>query len=193
MNDLISKLSEIRSNYNCFDETEEPYYRALSEAIQLASAQPEQGDEAIFWKKRAREYEDIVADFVAEQAKGIKFDSITITEEGITFKKSQPERTGQKMTNAEAIETLIANYPDACFEQLREAVDAAIEALKAQPERTGKWIGYNTEQDGWKRTDGSPVFMSCSECNGLVLNNGSAHWNYCPNCGARMEGNDETD
>ena len=40
MNDLISKLSEIRSNYNCFDEAEEPYYRALSEAIQLASAQP---------------------------------------------------------------------------------------------------------------------------------------------------------
>ena len=39
MNDLISKLSEMRSNYNCFDETEEPYYRALSEAIQLASAQ----------------------------------------------------------------------------------------------------------------------------------------------------------
>ena len=41
MNDLISRLSEIRSNYNCFDETEEPYYRALSEAIRLASAQPE--------------------------------------------------------------------------------------------------------------------------------------------------------
>ena len=36
------------------------------------------------------------------------------------------------MTNAEAIETLRANYPDACFEQLREAVDAAIDALKAQ-------------------------------------------------------------
>ena len=36
------------------------------------------------------------------------------------------------MTNEEAIRTLKANYPDACFEQLREAVDAAIEALKAQ-------------------------------------------------------------
>lgn len=151
MNDLISRLSEIRSNYNCMDENDEPYYRALSEAIQLVSAQPEkrteertetpacdlilqtlkdaqpewlppadtdlsaysdklwraayergkreaeaeQGDEAIFWKKRAREYEDIIAGFVAEQAKGIKFDSITITEEGITFKKSQPERTGK--------------------------------------------------------------------------------------------------
>ena len=36
------------------------------------------------------------------------------------------------MTNEEVIKTLEANYPDACFEQLREAVDAAIEALKAQ-------------------------------------------------------------
>ena len=36
------------------------------------------------------------------------------------------------MTSAVAIETLRANYPDACYEQLREAVDAAIEALKAQ-------------------------------------------------------------
>lgn len=36
------------------------------------------------------------------------------------------------MTNAEAIETLRANYPDACYEQLREAVDVAIDALKAQ-------------------------------------------------------------
>lgn len=39
------------------------------------------------------------------------------------------------MTNAEAIETLRANYPDACFEHLREAVDKAIKALEAQ-----EWI-----------------------------------------------------
>lgn len=36
------------------------------------------------------------------------------------------------MIAKEAIEILKANYPDACFGQLREAVDAAIEALKAQ-------------------------------------------------------------
>ena len=41
MNDLISRLSEMRSDYNCMDENDEPYYRALSEAIQLASAQRE--------------------------------------------------------------------------------------------------------------------------------------------------------
>ena len=41
MDDVISRLSEIRSDYNCLDEKEEPYYRALSEAIQLVSAQPQ--------------------------------------------------------------------------------------------------------------------------------------------------------
>ena len=42
MNDVISRLSEIRSDYNCLDEKEEPYYRALSEAIQFVSAQQKQ-------------------------------------------------------------------------------------------------------------------------------------------------------
>lgn len=37
------------------------------------------------------------------------------------------------ISREEAIETLKANYPDACFEQLRDAVDVAISALK-QPE-----------------------------------------------------------
>ena len=34
------------------------------------------------------------------------------------------------MNNKEAIEVLLANYPDECYELLREAVDKAIEALK---------------------------------------------------------------
>lgn len=40
------------------------------------------------------------------------------------------------MTNAEAIETLKANYPDACFKQLREAVDISINAMTSQAEKT---------------------------------------------------------
>lgn len=42
------------------------------------------------------------------------------------------------MTNSEAIEVLKANYPDPCFELLRDAVDTAIYALSAQPEH--QWI-----------------------------------------------------
>ena len=40
MTDTISILSEIRSNYNCMKESEEPYYRALSEAIEAVKAEP---------------------------------------------------------------------------------------------------------------------------------------------------------
>jgi hypothetical protein len=76
----------------------------------------------------------------------------------------------------------------------RDALYDACQLIKSlptvQPKR-GKWKGYNTDKEGWKRTDGSPVFMSCSECNGVVLNNGSAHWNFCPNCGADMRGEAE--
>ena len=36
------------------------------------------------------------------------------------------------MTNKEAIEILEANRPDPCYQMLREAVDFAVDALKAQ-------------------------------------------------------------
>ena len=57
------------------------------------------------------------------------------------------------MTREEAIETLRANYPDKCYESLRNAVDIAIEALKAEPIKHGKWI-WDKENDK----------MYCSEC-----------------------------
>ena len=75
--------------------------------------------------------------------------------------------------------------PSECNSMLEWAVNAVKELPTA--EKKGKWKGYNPEKEEWKRSDGSPVFMSCSECYCTVLNNGSAHWNYCPNCGARME------
>ena len=38
----VEILSELRSRFNCFDICEEPFYRALSEAIKAVSSQPEQ-------------------------------------------------------------------------------------------------------------------------------------------------------
>lgn len=35
LHDSIERLSELRSNYNCFDEKEQPYYHALSDAIEI--------------------------------------------------------------------------------------------------------------------------------------------------------------
>ena len=39
MSDLISRLSELRSQYNCFDESERDAYHTLSEAIEALQAQ----------------------------------------------------------------------------------------------------------------------------------------------------------
>ena len=57
--------------------------------------------------------------------------------------------------------------------------------------KEGKWVGYKDDDPQWKMDDGSPIFLICSECHETVLNNGSAHWNFCPSCGSKMEGEEE--
>lgn len=50
----------------------------------------------------------------------------------------------------------------------------AIKALEEPPERTGKWVdGYR-----WQR---------CSLCS----QTGRLSWKYCPNCGAKMGGEED--
>ena len=65
------------------------------------------------------------------------------------------------MTNEEAIMTLKANYPDACFEQLREAVDMAITALTAQPDLEEAYICGETEAEA--RYHAQQRWIPCSE------------------------------
>ena len=36
----------------------------------------------------------------------------------------------------------------------------------------------------WKRIDGQPHIMECSECGSLSVEN---RYNYCPSCGAKMD------
>ena len=47
--------------------------------------------------------------------------------------------------------------------------------------RHGRWIEHE------KYTFG--VMYDCSICDNLILDNGHS-WNYCPNCGAKMDGCD---
>jgi hypothetical protein len=71
---------------------------------------------------------------------------------------------------------------------IANCVEAIVDLPSVEPEqKRGKWVGYKAENKNWQRTDGSPIFLSCSECNETVMNNGSAHWNYCPNCGAKLD------
>lgn len=56
--------------------------------------------------------------------------------------------------------------------------------VDAVPVKHGKFIG--TEYDGY--ADGSPVYYEwkCSEC-GYIFEDDEPTYNYCPNCGARMD------
>ena len=47
MNDLIEKLSNLRSQFNCFDENEHVAYHTLSEAIKVLSERPESCEDAV--------------------------------------------------------------------------------------------------------------------------------------------------
>lgn len=59
MNDLIEKLSNIRSQFNCFDENERDAYNTLSEAIKVLSVQTEPCEDAVSRADMLETYADL--------------------------------------------------------------------------------------------------------------------------------------
>lgn len=89
------------------------------------------------------------------------------------------------MTSKEAIEILKANYPDACYSQLREAVDKAIQALENNIEKENKPYVHWGSQVLWQANfDDFKVGYICPCCHKFVPNKGK----YCLECGERIEG-----
>ena len=64
----------------------------------------------------------------------------------------------------------------------------SIPAADVEPVRHGHFIG--TEFDGY--ADGNPVYYEweCSEC-GCVFEDDEPNYRYCPNCGAKMDGEEK--
>ena len=79
------------------------------------------------------------------------------------------------MTREEAINLLGCIYTEVSTEEDREAIDKAIEALKAQ--KRGEWVKYKDE-------NGYTKFM-CSNCR---FTRGRDKPKYCPNCGSNNRG-----
>ena len=62
-----------------------------------------------------------------------------------------------------------------------EFVEDELPAADVAPVLHGRWV----EKE--KYTFG--IMYDCSLCEDRILDNGH-HWNYCPNCGAKMDGGD---
>ena len=60
-----------------------------------------------------------------------------------------------------------------------EFVEDELPAADVAPVRHGQWIEKEKYNFG--------IMYDCSLCEDRILDNGH-HWNYCPNCGARMDG-----
>lgn len=56
----------------------------------LPSVRQEQSDTSEFWRKRADYYSDLCMRLIAEMGKGVKIESVKISENGIEFIKEQP-------------------------------------------------------------------------------------------------------
>lgn len=86
------------------------------------------------------------------------------------------------MTKAEAIE-MLNKWGVLLPSEASEALDMAIEALSERPK--GEWIKkqvFNPELDKYV------PFIECSVCGYEPYYGGSeSKFNYCANCGARME------
>lgn len=63
---------------------------------------------------------------------------------------------------------------------------AAIEALQAQLPKRGEWL-YGDKMPQFPRIPYKPWLRYCSECGEPTQQDDNALFDYCPNCGAKME------
>ncbi len=88
------------------------------------------------------------------------------------------------MTREEAIK--IIERVDICANAAETARDMAIEALKEPEVVHGYWIGR--QLDNFRKYE-----VKCSECGWTGIENYDSYvdpsdFNFCPNCGAKMDG-----
>lgn len=184
MGDLISRLSELRCQYNCFDENERDAYHTLSEAIKALSDVPDTN----------------ASDTISRQAAidAINEDKIDLTNPTIVaffkatgdFEKAET----QAMTCDRHIK-ILKDLPSAQPEPSQVARDIAtiienekdMRVIAAQSRKTAEWIyGEKDGADGWY----------CSKCGfhipwyydyyGLNNINFIRDFHTCPHCDSKM-------
>lgn len=97
MHDLISRQAAIDGVKTLHDVAwknwHEPTLSAnavLDMIMELPSAQVESSNDAEFWRNRAKEYEKMVGELIADMSRGVKFESMEINAEGLVFKMKEP-------------------------------------------------------------------------------------------------------
>lgn len=82
-----------------------------------------------------------------------------------------------EMLNDDQLERFADSVFDGELHRCKRAAQRIIAALKSAEPKKGKWIGT------WEKGA-----YTCSECRFIMDTPNDVTTNYCPNCGARMDG-----
>ena len=91
-----------------------------------------------------------------------------------------------RLIDADALMELANNHKN----KVVDANDIArFPTIEAEPVRHGRWVPFS--YDGY--ADGYPVYdeWECSECHFVCEGEGEPQLNYCPNCGAKLDGGEK--
>ena len=91
-----------------------------------------------------------------------------------------------RLIDADALMELANNHKN----KVVDANDIArFPTIEAEPVRHGRWVPLS--YDGY--ADGYPVYdeWECSECHFVCEGEGEPQLNYCPNCGAKLDGGEK--
>lgn len=83
-----------------------------------------------------------------------------------------------------AISAILAEYPDAHYPGWYASILMRMPAADVAPVVHARWIHTQTEEDDWGH---SFHHWHCSACGRFVGSN-PEYDNYCPSCGAKMDG-----
>ena len=189
MNDLIEKLSNLRSQFNCFNENERDAYHTLSEAIKAISERPELREDDKHCSNCIYSGRPIYKSPCSECHNNSQWEIKPISrshENGIECEDAVSRRI--LLNDLKELIAAWEKYP-IMAEQIK-GVETAIEYVETIPSvtpkrKTGKWICIDcTDIEGngvnaWK----------CSECGKIYVD----VTNFCSNCGADMRGKQDDD
>lgn len=187
MSDLIEKLLDLRSQFNCFDENKYEAYRTLSEAIKVISERPEpceddKGCSNCMYGGRST-YKSPCSECRDKSQWEMK--PISRSHENDT----ECEDAVSRKAAIEAVMDLCKHYTPTKSVN-HPHVDFVIEALQDLPPVTpkrkkGKWIELSNINHTYKCSECGEMLVNISDGKNMVAKN----YPFC-HCGAEMEGNE---
>jgi len=182
-NDLMARIDEVKKRN-----------KVTNSPTQMSGT-----SDAEFWKKRALEYSKTCCDLLARLSNGTKVDSIQLNENGISFHIStQPERkTGASdLISRRAVELALIEKGQASkryklgeFWELNG--EEIREALASVPSAQPEWKKWTWTPAFNGKFTGGAYWFNCSKCGRIVPEVRNGGWNFCPNCGADMRGDEQ--